>query len=496
MRKPLKTKMKIVGRTLISIILLGILLSVISCAVNPVTGQQELMLLSEPDEIRLGRKTDVQIAQTYGIYDDPDLMAYIEGLGQRIARGSHRPHLSFEFKILDSPVVNAFAVPGGYIYVSRGILSYLNSEAELAGVIGHEIGHVAARHSAQQYSRAQLAQLGLGLGIVLSEDFRQYAGLAQFGVGMMFLSFSRDNERQADDLGVEYATKAGFDASQMAAFFSTLERLHPSSDQSGLPGWFSTHPNPPDRIRAVQRKSLEWTRRLGARELQVNRNAYLRRIEGLVFGEDPRQGYVADQVFYHPGLRFQFPVPSDWEINNTPAQVQMVSRRKDAAILFSVGKGSSPGAAAREFVARADASVIRFDAIRVNDLPAQQVISDISSQQGTTRVMSWFISKDERVFVFHGFTSQAMFERYGSAFRATMGGFATLTDPKRINVRPDRIRIRATGSAGILKEVLRSLGVPDNKLKEMALLNGRDPGDWIAAQSLLKVVEKGQEDQS
>ena len=163
------------------------------------------MLLSEPDEIRLGRKTDAQIAQTYGIYDDPDLMAYIEGLCQRIARGSHRPHLSFEFKILDSPVVNAFAVPGGYIYVSRGMFSYLNSEAELAGVIGHEIGHVAARHSAQQYSRAQLAQLGLGLGVILSEDFRQYAGLAQFGVGMLILRFSRDNEREADDVGVEYA---------------------------------------------------------------------------------------------------------------------------------------------------------------------------------------------------------------------------------------------------------------------------------------------------
>ncbi|MBN1841741.1 MAG: M48 family metalloprotease [Deltaproteobacteria bacterium] len=459
------------------------------------TGQHELMLLSEPDEIRLGRKTDAQIAQTYGIYDDPDLMAYIEGLGQRIAGGSHRPHLSFEFKILDSPVVNAFAVPGGYIYVSRGILSYLNSEAELAGVIGHEIGHVAARHSAQQYSRAQLAQLGLGLGVILSEDFRQYVGLAQFGVGMLFLRFSRDNERQADQLGVEYATKAGFDASRMAAFFSTLERLHPSSDKSGLPGWFSTHPNPPDRIRAVQRKSREWTSRLDARELQVNRNAYLRRIEGLVFGEDPRQGYVADQVFYHPGLRFQFPVPSDWKLNNSPAQVQMVSKTKNAAILFSVGKGSSP-AAAREFVAKADARVIKFDSTRVNGLPAQQVISDISSQQGTTRVMSWFISKEERVFVFHGFTSQAMFERYGSAFRVTMGGFATLTDPKRINVRPDRIRIRATGSAGTLKEAFRSLGMPDNKLKEMALLNGRHLGDWIAAHSLLKVVEKGQEDQS
>ena len=188
--------------------LFGILLFIISCAANPVTGQQEFMLLSEPDEIRLGRKTDAQIARTYGLYDDPDLTAYIDRIGQRIAKGSHRPDLSFAFRVLDSPVVNAFAVPGGFVYVTRGILIYFTSEAELSGVLGHEIGHVAARHSAQQYTKAQLAQLGLGLGTILSKDFRELAGLAQFGVGMLFLKFSRDNERQADDLGVEYATRA------------------------------------------------------------------------------------------------------------------------------------------------------------------------------------------------------------------------------------------------------------------------------------------------
>jgi predicted Zn-dependent protease len=475
----------------IFLILFGVLFCVISCAANPVTGQRELMLLSEPDEIRLGRETDAQIAQTYGIYDDSDLTAYIDGLGQRIAKGSHRPHLSFEFKILDSPVINAFAVPGGYVYMSRGILTYFNSEAELAGVIGHEIGHVAARHSAQQYSRAQLAQLGLGLGVILSDDFRKYSGLAQFGVGMLFLKFSRDNERQADDLGVEYATKAGFDADQMANFFSTLERLHPSSDRSGLPGWFSTHPNPPDRIRAVQGKSREWTQRLGLRAPQVNRDKYLRRIDGLVFGEDPRQGYVSDGVFYHPDLKFQFPVPSDWKLNNTPAEVQMVSRRQDAAILFSLETGSSPRAVAEKFIDKAGARLIRSDAITVNRLSAQRVISDISSRQGTNRVMSCFIRKDERIFVFHAFTSPAMFERYGSAFRAPMEGFGTLTDPKRINVKPDRIRIRAVRSAGTLKEAFRSLGVQEEKLKDMALLNGGELQDRIPADTLLKVVEKG-----
>lgn len=483
-------KRPLIIEPLVFVLLLGILLSVLSCAANPVTGRQELMLLSEPDEIRLGRNTDAQIARTYGLYDDPDLTAYVNRTGRGIAQVSHRPYLSFEFKVLDTPVVNAFAVPGGFVYVTRGILGYLNSEAELSGVIGHEIGHVAARHSAQQYSRAQLAQLGLGLGTVLSKDFGEFAGLAQFGVGMLFLKFSRDNERQADDLGVEYATKAGFDAAHMADFFATLERLNPSSDRTGLPGWFSTHPNPPDRIRAVQTKTREWTRRLGSKNLQVNQDSYLRRISGLVFGEDPRQGYVVGNTFYHPKLRFEFPVPTGWKLNNSPAQVQVISTGKDAAIILSIESGASPKAAAGQFIAKAEAGVIRSEAITVDRLPAQCLISDINTQQGPIRVMSYFIQKGEPIFVFHAFSSQAVFKRYESVFRATMGGFKALTDPKRINVKPERIRIITARGAGTLEEALRSAGVADQKLSDMALLNGRHLHDMIPANTLFKIVEK------
>ncbi|OEU78343.1 MAG: hypothetical protein BA865_08250 [Desulfobacterales bacterium S5133MH4] len=463
----------------------------LSCAVNPVTGQHELMLLSESDEIRLGNKTNVQVTETYGIYDDPPLAAYIEHIGQRMASVSHRPSLPFEFQILDSAVVNAFAVPGGYVYLTRGVLSYLNSEAELAGVLGHEIGHVTARHSAQQYSRAQLAQLGLGVGSLLSEDFQRYAGLAQSGVGMLFLRFSRDNERQADDLGVEYATKAGFDASHMANFFETLERLHPSSDRSGLEGWFSTHPNPPDRIRAVQREAEKWAGELGVRDLKVSRDAYLRHIDGLVFGENPRQGYVDNHVFYHPALKFQFPVPVDWKLNNRPAQVQMVSKRQDAVILFSVEPGYSPGDAVSRFIGKARARVIESNAADINQLPAECLICDIAAQQGTIRVMSCFIQHGQDVFVFHGFSSQPHFQRYRSFFHATMSGFRALTDPKRINVKPDRLRVHTVRTAGTLEDTLRLLDVPDDKLNEMALLNGKYLHDMIPADFLVKVVEKG-----
>jgi predicted Zn-dependent protease len=467
--------------------------SAVSCAIDPVTGRRELMLLSESDEIRLGEKTDAQIVASYGTYEDAELKAYIDDLGQRIARESHRPALSFHFKILDSAVVNAFAVPGGYVYLTRGILSYLNNEAELAGVLGHELGHVAARHSAEQYSKAQLAQVGLAVGTALSEDFRDYAGLAQYGVGMLFLRFSRDNERQADDLGVEYASKAGYDARRMADFFATLQRLHPDSDRSGLPGWFSTHPDPPDRIEAVQEKAREWALRLGASDLKVNREAYLRQLDGLVFGEDPRQGYVDDSTFYHPEMRFQFPVPPGWNLKNTPAQVQMLSKNQDGAILFSLASGLSPQEAARRFVKETKVRVIRFRATKVNGLSASRLICDVATPKGTLRVMCYFIEKEGRIYLFEGFTPQPLFSNYASLFQETMEGFKTLSDQKRIQVMPDRLRIRNSKGAGSLKEALKAVGVSDEGLEETALVNGMALHDTVSAHTPLKVVERGRQ---
>jgi predicted Zn-dependent protease len=463
---------------------------ILSCATNPVTGKQELMLLSDADEIKLGRETDGQVVREYGIYEDPKLAAYLDGICQRLGKVSHRSQLAYHFKILDVPVVNAFAVPGGYVYFTRGILAAVSNEAELAGVMGHEIGHITARHSAQQYSRAQLAQIGLGVGSIFI-DSTVVTGLAQLGVGMLFLRFSRDNERQADDLGVEYSSKAGYDASQMAIFFETLERMNPGSDRSGLPGWFSTHPNPVDRVKAVRARAAEWQRKLGVRDLKVNQESYLREIDGLIFGDDPRQGYVADHTFYHPGLHFQFPVPDKWKLKNTPSQVQMAQEGQEAMILFSAVAGSSPQEAARTFVSKTGATVTRSEAIQVNGLPSQRVISEIRSQRGIYRLMSYFIGKEKNAYVFHGLTTSARFQNYRTLFENTMNQFKELSDPKRIDVKPDRIRVRSTKASDTLENELRSLGVPGERLNEMAILNGGDLNKRVPANTLLKLVEKG-----
>ena len=474
----------------LGVCLVGLLFWIPSCAVNPVSGKQELMLLSETDEINLGRGTDVRIVQEYGLVEDPKLIAYLNDICQRLGKISHRPNLSYHFKIFDVSVVNAFAVPGGYVYFTRGILASVNSEAELAGLLGHEIGHITARHSAKQYSKAQLAQLGLGVGSIFA-DSSIISGLAQLGMGMLFLRFSRDNERQADDLGVEYSSKLGYDATQMGSFFETLERMNPRSDRSGLPGWFSTHPSPENRVQAVRGKAKEWQQELNQRDLIIHRDIYLKQIDGLIFGDDPRQGYVADDAFYHPGLRFQFPVPAKWKLNNKPSQVRMISEGEDAIILFFVATGSSSREAARTFMNKSGAYVVRDDAIQVNGLPSQRVVSDIQTQQAVLRVMSTFIEKDKKIFVFHGLTYRSLYPRYETSFDNTMSQFKDLWDPKRIHVAPDRIRIRSTRTTDTLENVLRSFGVPNEKLKEMVLLNGGDLNQVIPANTLIKVIEKG-----
>ncbi len=460
----------------------------ISCAVNPVTGKHELMLLTENDEIALGKETDQQIIETYGIYDDPELTAYLDKLGQEMAVKTHRPNLPYTFKVLDTPVVNAFAVPGGYVYFTRGILGYLNNEAEFAGVLGHELGHVNARHSAVQYSRAQLAQLGLGVGMIFSEKFRDYAGLAQFGVSMLFLKYSRDNERQADDLGVEYSSRSGYNSMAMADFFNTLERMHPSSDGSGLPEWFSTHPNPVNRVEAVRNKTKEWQSQLAGKEFVYNRDNYLAQVDGITFGEDPRQGYVDGNAFYHPELQITFPVPSEWKLNNTPEQVQMVSPQENAAIMFTLDNSSTPLAASQSFTQNAGATITASDAITVNNYKTQRVYSTVTSEESELKVVSYFIQKDNKIYVFHGFTDTASFNGYQNSFTGTMGHFKKLTDPAKLNVKPKTLHVKTVSTPSTLRAELKKNGIAEDKLDEFAILNGMELDASLKAGSKIKVV--------
>ena len=470
-------------------LVIGAVMLLSSCAANPVSGRQDFMLISEQEEIDMGRKVDASVSREYGLYDDARLTAYVSDMGRKLGKLSHRPQLDYSVKLLDSPVVNAFAAPGGYLFFTRGILATLNSEAELAGVMGHEIGHVTARHSAQQLSRAQVAQIGLIIPQVIGVPL--LSGLAEIGMGLFFMKYSRDNEREADSLSVEYATKAGYDASQMAGFFETLQRMDPQSDRSGMPAWFATHPSPEDREKAIRAQSQQAQRQMGLTRPRIEREAYLRAIDGLVYGQDPREGYVEGGAYYHPGMRIQFPVPADWKVNDTPTAVQMSSKDKNAVILFTGAPGKSPEEAARSFVSKTKARVLQSQSVRVGGFPAHRLVAEVQSRNGTVRTLSYFIQKANGVYLFGGLSAQRNYPQYENLFESTLSRFAELTDARRINVQPDRVRLRRAAKADTLGNALRALGVPENRIKEMSLLNGGEPNEPVPPNTLLKVVERG-----
>ncbi|RPJ83768.1 MAG: peptidase M48, partial [Acidobacteria bacterium] len=216
----------------------------VTCATNPVTGKRELALISEAQEIEMGREADKEVSAAYGIYPDEALQRYVQTLGASIAARTERPKLPWTFRVVDDPSVNAFAIPGGFIYVTRGILTHLNSEAELVGILGHEIGHVTARHSVNQMSKQQLAQIGLIAGMVLSPEVARFGNLLQTGVGLLFLKYGRDDERQADQLGLKYMVANGYDPRRLVNVFQMLDGVSRQEGGGGgrLPEWLSTHP--------------------------------------------------------------------------------------------------------------------------------------------------------------------------------------------------------------------------------------------------------------
>jgi len=472
-----------------AIVLMWTVLFLLTCAMNPVTGKRELMLVSEQQEIQLGQETDVQIAQEYGVVADAAVNNYVNGIGQAMCKLTHRPGLEYHFKVLDTPVINAFAVPGGYIYVTRGILAYLNDEAELAGVIGHELGHVNARHTARQMSRVQLAQIGLGIGMMLSEKLQQYSSLAEIGMSLLFLKFSRDDERQADDLGVEYGSKSDYDMDRMAAFFETLERLSPS-EGTGLPDWFSTHPNPVNRVAAVRAKSAEWRQQLSFAQYAVKRNEYLKSVNGIIFGEDPRQGYVEGNTFYHPSLRFSFPVPAGWQVNNMASQVQIAPENGNAAILLTVAESTSASQMADAFVQETGAVVQTREPLTVNSFQAQRLVSRVLSDADTLQVMSYFITKAGMTFALHGLSGRATYSQYSGLFSQTMNGFKQLDDAAKINVKPQKLAVRTVSKPAVLRAVFKQYGVADDKLEDMAIMNGMQLAEIVNAGTLIKIPAK------
>lgn len=465
-----------------------------ACAVNPVTGKKQVVLMSEAQEIAMGKEADPQIIAQYGLYEDPELQQFITTKGKAMAAVSHRPNLAYEFKIVDSDAVNAFAVPGGYVYFTRGIMAHFNNEAEFAGVLGHEIGHITARHTVAQQAKTMLGQVGLIGSMILVPQLGQLAEPLSQGLGVLFLKFGRDAERQSDDLGVEYSSKIGYDATEMAGFFNTLERKSAGSQSAELPDFLSTHPNPGDRNIAVNQLAVEWKQKLNLTNPMVNRESYLRKIDGIIYGEDPKGGYLEDNVFYHPVLKFQFPVPQGWSYENTPQRVQMAPRDGRALMMMTFAPGKTLDEAANAVVQQNNLQVLESNRVTVNGMNALALVADVRPQQqgqaSSARTLTYLIEYGGNIYMLLGASSPADFNNYSQTFSQTMRSFRQLTDAQKINKLADRIRIKTVKQAGTLQQALASYNVPQKRQEELSVLNGMSLTDRVAQGSLIKILDK------
>ncbi|MCC2545935.1 M48 family metalloprotease [Hymenobacter sp. BT175] len=472
------------------------------CSTNPVSGKKEVMLVSEGQEIAMGQQADPQITAQMGLYPNETLQRFIDEKGQKMAAIAHRSNLKYQFKIVDSPVINAFAVPGGYVYFTRGIMAHFNNEAQFAGVLGHEIGHVTARHSARQQTKATLAQVGLIGAAIASPRFGQYAEQASQGLGLLFLKFGRDDEMQADELGVDYSSQIGYDAKQMADFFVTLQREQEKGGAQALPDFLSTHPNPADRYTRVNQLANDWKQKNGAAStsLAVNRDGYLRMIDGLVYGEDPKQGFVENNRFYHPDLKFEFPIPAGWAHQNSPAQFQMAPKDGKALMFLTLVPGTSLEAAAQQVVQKNQLQPVESKSVTVNGLPAIAIVADQQQQQqqgqpqqqqqAPVRALIYLIQYNNAIYGMMGVTAATDFNAFYPSFSATMQGFAPLNDPDKLNRQPERVRIKTLKLRSTLAAALRTYNVPEKRMEEMAILNGMQLNDQVNAGSLIKVIER------
>ena len=462
-----------------------------SCATNPVTGKKNLMLISEQQEIQMGQEADPQIVASFGLYPNQTMQNFINVKGQEMARISHRPGLKYEFKVLDSPVVNAFAVPGGYVYFTRGILASFNNEAEFAGVLGHEIGHITARHTARAQSKQILFQIGFIAGLVISPEFAQFADVGQQALGLLFLKFSRDHESESDKLGVDYSTKISYDAHKMADFFQTLKRMG-GDDANSIPTFLSTHPDPADRYAKVHEHATAAQAQLDKSKLKVNRDSYLRMIDGIVYGEDPRQGFVENDVFYHPDLKFQYPIPKNWVTQNSQADVRMAPKDGKALMILTLAQGSSLDAAAQATVQDNQLTVVESKKTNVNGFPALIMVADQVNPQDpkqVIRIMTYFIQDGQTIYKFHGLSMLNDYQGYVSTFRNTMSGFKRLTDQNKLNRQPEHLRVASVPKTGTVQAAFQALQVPSTRMEEFAILNSMKLNDQVQAGSLIKVLK-------
>ncbi len=472
-----------------------VLLAVAGCSVNPVSGQNELALLSEEQEISIGRKEHPSILETYGRYGDAELQAYVQRVGEKLAAVSHRNDLIYRFTVLDSTEVNAFALPGGYIYITRGLLAYLNSEAELAAVLGHEIGHVTARHSVRQYSAAAAAGVGYTIGAILVPELRNRGAQDLFNImGTAILrGYGRDHELEADRLGAEYLARAGYAPDAMLDVIRVLknqelferERAKAEGREPQVyHGVFATHPDNDTRLQEV----IAAAHAIESRPVApTDPRRFLSLLDGLTFGSGAKEGVLRGQRFFHQELDFALTFPDGWKVENAPDHLTATAPGESAILRLTVEDRNRRVSACDWLQSRVAGGVRSREPLTQSPLTGCSGSATVRTPYGTRDARVAVVYHGQRAYLFMAAAKNV----YGAVreFLPTVRSFRPLTAEERHLAEPLRLKIIDAPAGSSFRSLAAGSRIPNHPEAQLRLLNGRYPSGEPHAGEPIKTVQ-------
>jgi predicted Zn-dependent protease len=481
MKKQFYYTFKLIYANYLLIFSIGLFLG---CSTNPATGERHLNLISESREIQIGKDADQQITAALGLYPGEQLQNYVNRLGQQMAARSERPNLPWTFRVVDDPVVNAFALPGGFVYITRGILSHLNNQDQLEGVLGHEIGHITAKHSVYRISSQQITQIGLGIAMIVKPELQQFSDIANLGLGLMYLKFGRDDEREADMLGVRYMSMVNSNPRELAGVMKVLDNVSQQQGGGRIPEWLSTHPDPGNRVSLINRH-IDTLTNAPANPPQTDE--YLSMLDGMIYGENPREGYFRGNQFFHPELQFSFSFPQGWRMINQKQAVIGISGNEDALIQISLTEGT-PDAAARRFLGQQGIQSSGVQSTTINGLQAATGNFSANTEQGSLSGSAVFISHGNNVYQILGYSAANNWRNYQGAVTNSFNSFNRVTDQAVLNVQPQRLKIITASQNSSIQQLIQQHNIPV-PAETIALINQMEVNAQVQTGQKIKIVE-------
>jgi len=465
-------------------------LTAAACSINPVSNMPEVTLMTVEQEKKLGEEEAKKVDQQMGLLPDEALTAYVDAVGQRLAKESPRQDVAYQFHAVDMIEPNAFALPGGYVYVTRGLLALVNTEDELAGVVGHEIGHVAARHTVQRVSRqgpfALITNLVSGVtGFFVPIVGDIVGGVGNFAQSLVFSPYSRGQESEADDVGQKMAAKAGWNPLGLATFLDTLGREEALlSDGPRKPSFFDSHPATPDRVKHTTKNAKDLKQ--AVREpISASRNVFLARLDGLVVGQRAANGIVQGPTYRHPDLNFFIQFPASWTVDNTPVQLAAAPKEGGkAVVLRAVAKSDDPldGVRALEQASKAQL-MSKTQTTTINGLRAAK------TQVGDSRVtadLTW-LAYHGTIYQIAGIAETKNFDAVRQVFQTVVQSFRPLTAEERNSIREKRLRL-VKAHAWETVEALTTRSGSAWKANQVVVANGLQGTETLQEGQLIKIT--------